>query len=230
MLQACVRSILMPPTSHIAILNCHTPKFSGVGLKLTWCQPFGVQGLPKLGNPDSCPPKRPRVGRVTFFYQSVGFFKVFQGSFMFCGWSPWFGCVWGSCLACEAIGQLKKIIFLLWWSLSFHLLTISRKVVFKSRLRSHCSSCLISDISSTNSPVMFFSCPHFSVKELPGLSSTSFLFLACSCVSQPLWKEKLFKMCKNNFTKILFFQHTKSTCSRDDRWESVSSLGTLWPH
>ena len=145
---------------------------------------------------------------------------------MFCGWSPWFGCVWGSCLACEAIGQLKKIIFLLWWSLlfhlltisrkgcvwgsclackalgqlkkiifilwwslSFHLLTISRKVVFKSRLRSHCSSCLISAISSTNSSVMFFSCPDFSVKELPGLPSTSFLFPAFSCVSQPLWKK-----------------------------------------
>ena len=42
-----LRSILMPPTSHIASLNRHTPKFSGVGLKLTWCQPFGVQGLTK---------------------------------------------------------------------------------------------------------------------------------------------------------------------------------------
>ena len=37
-----LRSILMPPTSHIATLNRHTPKFSGVGLELTWCQPFGV--------------------------------------------------------------------------------------------------------------------------------------------------------------------------------------------
>ena len=27
----------------IASLNRRTPKFSGVGLKLTWCQPFGVQ-------------------------------------------------------------------------------------------------------------------------------------------------------------------------------------------
>ena len=27
--RACVRSILMPPTSHIASLNRHTPKFSG---------------------------------------------------------------------------------------------------------------------------------------------------------------------------------------------------------
>ena len=32
-------------------------KFSGVGLKLTLCQSFGVQDLPKSGNPDSCPPK-----------------------------------------------------------------------------------------------------------------------------------------------------------------------------
>ena len=76
----------------------------------------------------------PRDGRLTFFPQSIGVTKVFQGSFMFCGWSPCFGCVWGSCLACEAIGQLKKIIVLLWWSLLFHLLTISRKrkVVFKA--------------------------------------------------------------------------------------------------
>ena len=32
---------------HIASLNRHTPNFSGVGLKLTWCQLFAVQGLPK---------------------------------------------------------------------------------------------------------------------------------------------------------------------------------------
>ena len=42
MLRASVRSILMAPTSHIASLNRHTPKLSGVGLKLTWCQAFGV--------------------------------------------------------------------------------------------------------------------------------------------------------------------------------------------
>ena len=34
------------------------PTFSRVGLKLTWCQPFGVQGLPKSGNPDSCTHKK----------------------------------------------------------------------------------------------------------------------------------------------------------------------------
>jgi len=50
MLRARVRSILMPPTSHIASLNRHTPKFSGVPQKLTWCWPFSVQGLPKSGN------------------------------------------------------------------------------------------------------------------------------------------------------------------------------------
>ena len=44
-----VRSILMPLTSHIASSNCHTPKFSPVGLKLTCCQPFYVQRLPKSG-------------------------------------------------------------------------------------------------------------------------------------------------------------------------------------
>ena len=45
------------PQTHIASLNRHTPKFSGVGLKFTWCQPFAIQGLPKSGNPDWCPPK-----------------------------------------------------------------------------------------------------------------------------------------------------------------------------
>ena len=43
--------------SHIASLNRHTSKFSGIGLKITWCQPFAIQGLPKSGNPDCCPPK-----------------------------------------------------------------------------------------------------------------------------------------------------------------------------
>ena len=33
-------------------------KFSGVGLKLTLCQSFGVQDLPKSGNPVLCPPKQ----------------------------------------------------------------------------------------------------------------------------------------------------------------------------
>ena len=58
MLRAHVRSILMPATSHIACLNCHTLKFPRVGLKLTLCQPFAVQGLLKSGNPDSCTPKK----------------------------------------------------------------------------------------------------------------------------------------------------------------------------
>ena len=60
MLRARVHSILMPPNSEsdIAILNRHTPNISGVGLKLTWCQPFAVQGLSKSGNPDSCTPKK----------------------------------------------------------------------------------------------------------------------------------------------------------------------------
>ena len=69
MLRARVRSILMPPTSHIASLNRHTPKFSGVGLKLAWIQPFGVQGLPKSGKPDLCPPKM-AILRWFFFAQN----------------------------------------------------------------------------------------------------------------------------------------------------------------
>ena len=47
MLGARVRSVLIPPTSHIASLNRHTPKFSGVGLKLALCQLFAAKGLPK---------------------------------------------------------------------------------------------------------------------------------------------------------------------------------------
>ena len=42
MLWVRVRSILMPPTSHIASLNCHTPKFSG---NLTWCQPLSSRAI-----------------------------------------------------------------------------------------------------------------------------------------------------------------------------------------
>ena len=45
-------SILMPPTFHIARLNCYTPNFSGVGQKLTWCQQFGLQIFPKWGDAD----------------------------------------------------------------------------------------------------------------------------------------------------------------------------------
>ena len=40
-----VRSILMPPTFHIAHLDHHTRKISGVPLKVTWCQGLGVQSL-----------------------------------------------------------------------------------------------------------------------------------------------------------------------------------------
>ena len=41
---------------HLSIvhLDSHTPKFSGLGFKLTWCHRFGVQGPPGSGNPDSC--------------------------------------------------------------------------------------------------------------------------------------------------------------------------------
>ena len=43
--QGGVRSILMPPTFHIAHLDHHTRKISGVPLKVTWCQGLGVQSL-----------------------------------------------------------------------------------------------------------------------------------------------------------------------------------------
>ena len=46
-----MRSILVPPTSRIANLKRYTPKFSGAPQYLTWCQPFGVQVLPKSGWP-----------------------------------------------------------------------------------------------------------------------------------------------------------------------------------
>ena len=60
------------PQTHIASLNRHTPKFSGVGLKFTWCQPFAIQGLPKSGNPDWCPPKM-AILRCFFLLQRIGF-------------------------------------------------------------------------------------------------------------------------------------------------------------
>ena len=52
------RSILVPSTFHIASLKRYTPKFSGAPQKLTWCQPFGVQVLPKSGNSYSCTQKK----------------------------------------------------------------------------------------------------------------------------------------------------------------------------
>ena len=97
-----------------------------------------------------------------------------------------------------------------WWE---------RGTVFKSRPRSHYSSCLIFAILSPSSSVIIFTCPLFSVKELPRpspivlLSPTSLLLTASlqyasSCVSQPLWKRKLFKIRKNNFANMFsFVQH-----------------------
>ena len=54
-LRARVRSILMPPTFHIASLNRHTPKFSGVNQNLTWSQQFVLRVLPKWCDADFCP-------------------------------------------------------------------------------------------------------------------------------------------------------------------------------
>ena len=52
----CCCLILMPPTFHIASLNRHTPKFSGVPQKLTWCQKVGLQVL--QSDADFCPLKK----------------------------------------------------------------------------------------------------------------------------------------------------------------------------
>ena len=62
--QSGVRSILMPRTFHIAHLNRHTRKISGVPLKTAWCKGFGVRSLPTSINPDSCT-------------QNLGHFEVF---------------------------------------------------------------------------------------------------------------------------------------------------------
>ena len=48
----------MLPTFRIARLNCYTPKFSGVPQKLTWCQQFGLQVLPKWGDANIWPLKK----------------------------------------------------------------------------------------------------------------------------------------------------------------------------
>ena len=52
----------MVPTFHIASLNRYTPNFSGVTPKLTWCQQFGLQVLPKWGDADFLLLKRPFLG------------------------------------------------------------------------------------------------------------------------------------------------------------------------
>ena len=61
-LSACCDSILMPPTFPMASLNSYTPKFSGDTQKLTWCQQFGLQIFPKLGDAHICPQKNAVLG------------------------------------------------------------------------------------------------------------------------------------------------------------------------
>ena len=108
---------------------------------------------------------------------------------------------------------------------------------FQKQPLTHYSSCLISAIFSPSSSLKIFSCPLFSVKELPRPSSTvlpspttllltTSLQSASPCVSQPLWKRQLLKILKN----ILIGSTQKNTCWRDDQGGSVSSLGTLWHH
>ena len=48
----------MPITFYIAHLNRYTPKFSEVPQKLTFCQQFGLQLLPKWGDADFFPFKK----------------------------------------------------------------------------------------------------------------------------------------------------------------------------
>ena len=105
----------------------------------------------------------------------------------------------------------------------FHLLTVDEKgeTVFKGRSRYHYSSCLISAILSPSSSLKIFSCPLFSVKELPrpspivllsptSLLLTAFLQYASSRVSQPLRQRKLFKIRKKVFANMFsFVQHKK---------------------
>ena len=57
MLRHRVRWILMPPTSHRAILNHYTPRSPNTTQHMTWCHRFGAQGLPKSGYSDSSLPK-----------------------------------------------------------------------------------------------------------------------------------------------------------------------------
>ena len=104
---------------------------------------------------------------------------------------------------------------------------------FKDRRRSHYSSCLISAIFSPSSSLKIFSCPLFSVKELPrpspivlrsltSLVLTTSLQSASPCVSQPLWKRKLFKIRKNFFANMFSFVQHKRTPAEEMIKESLS--------
>ena len=64
-------SILVPPTFRLASLKRYTPKFSGAPQKLTWCQQFGVQVLPKSGKSDLCPSK---IGDFEVFFCTKSIF------------------------------------------------------------------------------------------------------------------------------------------------------------
>ena len=75
--RALAPTILMSQTFPIASLNCYTPNFSGVPQKLTWCQQFGLQILPKLGDVHICPQKNAVLGvflyEISFPGQTVDF-------------------------------------------------------------------------------------------------------------------------------------------------------------
>ena len=71
----------MPPTFPIASLNRYTPNFSGVTQKLTWCQQFGLQILPKWGDAD-------------IFLLKMAVFRCLGDN----GIVPWFVGIVGLCL------------------------------------------------------------------------------------------------------------------------------------
>ena len=79
-------SILMPPIFPIASFNRYTSKFSGAPQKLTWCQQFGSQVLPKWGDANFWPLKR-AVFRC--FYDLIN--HPGQGSTFVYSMSPIFG-------------------------------------------------------------------------------------------------------------------------------------------
>jgi len=122
------------------------------------------------------------------------------------------------------------VIFLL-----YRWLTVDEKgdIDFKSRSIFHYSSCLISAILSPSSSLKIFSCPLFSVKELPRpspivlLSPTSLLLTtslqyASSRVSQPLRQRKLFKIRKNNLANTFSLVQHKRTPAEEMIKEGLS--------
>ena len=152
----------MPPTFHIASLKRYTPKFSGPAQKLTWCQWFGVQVLPKLGN--SCT-KSIFLAKRSIFAYSIPyiFWKLLLQRLIWHIWGPAMCILWP-----------VRFFVTLWESTG----SISWNLVVKNS--SQCIICMLLKASHSASCLSIFHkvCPH-QKDFLRGLTMPFILSVTC---------------------------------------------------